>query len=225
MSEIDQHLRIVEAILFASTSPVSATMLAERLPEDTDVAALIENLRTFYAPRGVNLVSIGNGWALRTAGDLAPRLRSYARVARKLSRAAIETLAIIAYHQPVTRAEIEEVRGVSLSRGTLDLLFEAGWIHPKGRRRSPGRPITWGTTEAFLDHFGLESLKDLPGVSELKAAGLLDREAGLTAYRARGELTPMPGESLLPEDETSGDDENALPLAPEGREGAPEAGE
>ncbi|MBI4185204.1 MAG: SMC-Scp complex subunit ScpB [Proteobacteria bacterium] len=218
MTAIDQNLRVVEAILFASPTPVSEKALAERLPEGTDVKALVEELRRHYADRGVNLIGVGAGWALRTAPDLAPRLKAYARVARKLSRAAIETLAIIAYHQPVTKAEIEEVRGVGLSKGTLDLLFEAGWIRPRGRRKTPGRPITWGTTEAFLDHFGLASLADLPGLDELKAAGLLERAPALTAYRARGDLAAPASETLLPEPAPEAGGEEAPPLDPEDRE-------
>jgi segregation and condensation protein B len=160
--------------LFAAREPMPEAALAAQVPEDTDLRALLARLADDYADRGVNLVKVAGGWALRTAPDLAGALQKEAEVQRKLSRAAVETLAIIAYHQPVTRAEIEQIRGVSVSRGTLDILFEAGWIQPRGRRRSPGRPSTWGTTRPFLDHFGLESVDDLPGADELKAAGLLD---------------------------------------------------
>ncbi len=142
--------------------------------------ALLARLGEEYGGRGVNLVRVGGKWALRTAPDLAPYLRRQVEVSRKLSRAAVETLAIIAYHQPVTRAEIEEIRGVSVSRGTLDILLEAGWVRPRGRRRTPGRPATWVTTQGFLEHFGLESLDDLPGVEELKASGLL--QSGRTSF-------------------------------------------
>jgi segregation and condensation protein B len=182
-------LRRLEAMLFASAQPLGEADLAARLPEGTDLASLIEELRGMYAGRGVNLVHRGKGWAFRTASDVAPFLKLEREVPRKLSRAAVETMAIIAYQQPVTRAEIEEIRGVALSRGTLDILLEAGWIRPRGRRRVPGRPVTWGTTESFLDHFGLESLDALPGIDELKAAGLLDRSGGVAAIAMQqGEL-------------------------------------
>ncbi len=173
MTDENQSLRLIEALLFASAEPVEEGELALRCEEGSDLDALLERLRSIYANRGVNLVRVGKRWAFRTAPDLAPLLRTEKVVTRKLSRAAVETLAIIAYHQPMTRAEIEEVRGVGLSRGTLDILFEAGWVEPGRRRRTPGRPLTWGTTPAFLDQFGLEGLDDLPGVDELKAAGLL----------------------------------------------------
>lgn len=173
-----QQLRLLEAMLFAAAAPVPLKTIVSRMPEGTDVKALLEELKGIYANRGVHLCRIGKGWGFRTAPDLAPHLRVENTVSRRMSRAAIETLAIIAYHQPITRAEIEEMRGVALSRGTLDLLLEAGWIRPRGRRRTPGRPVTWGTSENFLDHFGLESVDALPGVDELKAAGLLDRKPG-----------------------------------------------
>ncbi|MFN3075888.1 MAG: SMC-Scp complex subunit ScpB [Alphaproteobacteria bacterium] len=182
-----QNLRILEALLFASTEPMESRILAERLPDGANVGRLLATLEKEYAHRGVHLVSAGNRWAFRTAPDLAGLLRIEARVERKLSRAAVETLAIIAYHQPVTRAEIEEIRGVALSKGTLDILFAAGWIHPRGRKQAPGRPALWGTTPIFLDHFGLGSLDDLPGVEELKAAGLLDARPAIAAYGARAE--------------------------------------
>lgn len=178
------HHRLIEALLFASAEPVPESILATHLPEDLSIAAVLADLQADYAARGVVLVKRGEGWAFRTAPDLAEGLRSEENVSRKLSRAAIETLAIIAYHQPCTRAEVEEVRGVALSKGTMDILFEAGWIRPKGRRRTPGRPLTWATTQGFLDHFGLESLDDLPGVAELKAAGLLDSRPSAYANRA-----------------------------------------
>ncbi|WP_051340273.1 SMC-Scp complex subunit ScpB [Azospirillum halopraeferens] len=168
------RLRLIEALLFASAEPVAEAALAARLGADADVAGLLDELCRHYAPRGVNLVRTGAGWAFRTAADLAPHLRLEEEVARKLSRAAVETLAIIAYHQPVTRGEIEAIRGVATSKGTLDLLMEQGWIRPGKRRETPGRPLTWITTDHFLDHFGLESLRDLPGLDDLRAAGLLD---------------------------------------------------
>ncbi len=174
MSDDRQNLRLLEALLFAASEPLDEATLTERLPLGADVTGLLARLADVYAVRGVNLVRVAGRWALRTAEDLAPYLRRHVDVPRRLSRAAVETLAIIAYHQPVTRAEIEETRGVSVSRGTLDILLEAGWVRPRGRRRTPGRPATWVTTEVFLEHVGLESLDDLPGVDELRTAGLLD---------------------------------------------------
>jgi segregation and condensation protein B len=168
-------LRILEAMLFASHAPLSEKDLAVRLPEGANIVGMLDELKAQFANRGVHLTPVGTGWAFRTAPDLAAYMEIEKSVVRRLSRAAVETLAIVAYHQPVTRAEIEEIRGVSLSRGTLDILLEAGWIRPRGRRQMPGKPITWGTSDAFLDHFGLESLSALPGVEELKAAGLLDK--------------------------------------------------
>ena len=168
-----RRLRIIEALLFASVEPLAPADLVLYLGEGADVAALLETLRERYAGRGVNLVRRGDKWAFRTAEDLAFLLRREETESRALSRAALETLAIIAYHQPATRAEVEEVRGVQSGKGTFDLLMEAGWIRMRGRRRTPGRPVTYGTTEAFLDHFGLETLADLPGLDELKGAGLL----------------------------------------------------
>ena len=179
-----KHLRLLEAILFASAEPLSERALGHRLPEGVDLQELLKELREAYRDRGVNLVRAGKSWAFRTAPDLSQQLNMKVDVSRKPSRAAIETLAIIAYHQPVTRAEIEEVRGVGLSRGTLDVLLEAGWIKPRGRRRTPGRPTTWGTTDDFLDHFGLEDVRDLPGMDELKAAGLLDSGPAISAYQS-----------------------------------------
>lgn len=167
-------LRMVEALLFASAEPLSAEELKARLPEGCAVDQLLEELQKTYAARGVNLVRVAGKWAFRTAEDLAFLMHRDMEEQRKLSRAALETLAIIAYHQPVTRAEIEEIRGVSTSKGTLDVLLETSWIRMRGRRRTPGRPVTYGTTEAFLEHFGLDTVKDLPGLEELKGAGLLD---------------------------------------------------
>lgn len=169
-----EALRIIEALLFAASEPLDEAFLGRHLKAGTDVHALLEELRGFYAGRGVNLVRVAGKWAFRTAGDLAYLLERHAVEEKRLSRAALETLAIIAYHQPVTRAEIEEIRGVETSKGTLDILLETGWVRPRGRRRAPGKPLTYGTTEGFLDHFGLESVKDLPGLAELKSAGLLD---------------------------------------------------
>jgi segregation and condensation protein B len=169
-----EELRLLEAMLFAATEPLDEKTLGARLPQGTDVAAALVRLQEDYASRGVNLVRVAGKWMFRTAGDLAWLLSKETVESRKLSRAAIETLAIIAYHQPVTRAEIEEIRGVSTSKGSVDVLLQTGWIRPRGRRKSPGRPLTYGTSEAFLSHFGLDALSDLPGLEELRGAGLLD---------------------------------------------------
>ena len=174
MSDQAQQLRLVEAVLFAAAEPLAEDTLARHLDDFADVSGLLHELAERYAGHGVNLVRLAGGWAFRTAPDLAPRLRIERRVARKLSRSAVETLAVIAYHQPVTRAEIEEIRGVALGKGTLDTLMETGWVRPKGRRAGPGRPLLWVTTSGFLIHFGLDSLNELPGVDELRTAGLLD---------------------------------------------------
>lgn len=169
-----EELRLLEAMLFASAEPLDEKSLAARLPQDVDVHEALVRLQEEYATRGVNLVRIGGKWTFRTANDLSWLLSKETVETRKLSRAAIETLAIIAYHQPVTRAEIEELRGVSTSKGSVDVLLETGWIRPRGRRKSPGRPLTYGTSEAFLSHFGLDAVGDLPGLEELKGAGMLD---------------------------------------------------
>ncbi|MBS7703956.1 SMC-Scp complex subunit ScpB [Chelatococcus asaccharovorans] len=169
-----QALRAAEAVLFASREPVSEQALAGRLPPSTDVPAVLARLQAAYSGRGVNLVRVAGLWVFRTAPDLAASLAREVEEPRKLSRAALETLAIIAYHQPVTRAEIEDIRGVATSRGTLDTLLESSWIRLRGRRRTPGRPVTYGTTAAFLAHFGLDAIDDLPGLDELKGAGFID---------------------------------------------------
>ena len=203
------------------------------LPEDADLDALLEELKTLYASRGVTLQQIGERWAFRTASDLAPMMKLETTVKRRLSRAAVETLAVIAYHQPVTRAEIEEIRGVSLSRGTLDVLLEVGWIKPRGRRRVPGRPITWGTSPAFLDQFGLESLDALPGRDELKAAGLLDTRPAISVMATREDLVEEEddsedegeGEEALAAEEALAEDFGAdLADAQDGDDGADEDG-
>ncbi len=170
---LERNLRVLEALLFASTEPLDANSLLAYMGEGANIGELLLVLQARYADRGVNLVQRGDKWAFRTAEDLGFLLRRDEHESRPLSRAALETLSIIAYHQPATRAEIEEVRGVATGKGTLDLLMEAGWIRMRGRRRTPGRPVTYGTTDAFLDHFGLESLGDLPGLDELKGSGLL----------------------------------------------------
>jgi len=191
-----EELRLLEALLFASAEPLDEKMLAARMPDGVDVRAALDRLQREYASRGVNLVRIAGKWTFRTAVDLAWLLARDSVEPRKLSRAATETLAIIAYHQPVTRAEIEEIRGVSASRGTLDVLLETGWIRPRGRRKAPGRPITFGTTDAFLSHFGLDSIGDLPGLDELKGTGLLDGQL------PAGFAVPVPSDDLnLREDE------------------------
>ena len=169
-----EKLRIVEALLFAAAEPLDEQALARHFMEGEDIKALLDELQSLYAGRGVNLVRVAGKWAFRTAEDLSFLLEKQAVEQRRLSRAALETLAIIAYHQPVTRAEIEEIRGVSTSKGTIDVLLETDWIKLRGRRRAPGRPVTYGTTEAFLSHFGFDSIGDLPGLNELKGAGLLD---------------------------------------------------
>jgi segregation and condensation protein B len=168
-----EQLRILEAVLFAASEPLAEAYLASHLKSDDDVPALLEELKGFYASRGINLMRVAGKWAFRTAEDLAYLLERHAVEQRKLSKAAMETLAIIAYHQPVTRAEIEEIRGVAVSAGTIDVLMEVNWVRPRGRRRAPGRPITYGTTDQFLEHFGFDGIKDLPGLTELKGSGLL----------------------------------------------------
>lgn len=169
-----EELRLLEALLFAAGEPLDEKTLRKRLPDGVDVPAALRRLQQDYAPRGVNLVAVAGAWTFRTANDLAWLLSRESVEPKKLSRAAIETLAIVAYHQPVTRAEIEEIRGVSTSKGTVDVLLETGWIKPRGRRKAPGRPLTYGTTDNFLAHFGLENVGDLPGLDELKGTGLFD---------------------------------------------------
>jgi segregation and condensation protein B len=170
---IAEAVRMAEAIVFASAEPVAEKQIVQRLPDGIDVPAVMAELQAIYSRRGVNLVRIGDAWAFRTAGDLAFLMSRDTVQQKKLSRAALEVLAIIAYHQPVTRAEIEDIRGVETSKGTLDTLLETEWIRMRGRRRTPGRPVTYGTTDNFLDHFALEEIRDLPGMDELKGAGLL----------------------------------------------------
>lgn len=170
---LSELARLVEAIIFASSDAVSESALAERLPPNTDVSAVLVHLQKIYEGRGVHLVRAGSAWAFRTAPDLGYLMNREKVQQRKLSRAAMEVLAIIAYHQPVTRAELEDIRGVETSKGTLDVLMETGWIKLRGRRRTPGRPVTYGTTDSFLDHFGLPEIRDLPGLEELRGAGLL----------------------------------------------------
>jgi segregation and condensation protein B len=200
-----EHLRMTEALLFAAAEPLSEDALASSLPEGADVAACITELKALYEGRGVQLVCVADKWQFRTAPDLAFLLRKEKPEQKKLSRAAIETLAIIAYHQPVTRAEIEDIRGVMLSKGTLDALMEVGWIKIRGRKRTPGRPVTYGTTEAFLVQFGLENVSHLPGMDELKAAGFLE------AVPPNGLDVPSPTDQLGPdEDPYEGPEESEL---------------
>jgi segregation and condensation protein B len=223
-----KSLRILEAVLFATAEPMTERMLANRLPDGSEVKVLLKELQAKYDGGGVQLNKSGTSWAFRTAPDLSDFLNKEVEVARKLSRAAIETLAIIAYHQPVTRAEIEEIRGVSISKGTMDVLLEAEWIKPKGRRQTPGRPLQWATTDEFLDHFGLEKLRDLPGTEELKAAGLLDASPAINAYRSaagiegdapEGGEAPVKQEDALPEDALDQVEEGPEePLDPEGQD-------
>ncbi|MDD9910594.1 MAG: SMC-Scp complex subunit ScpB [Ahrensia sp.] len=180
---------MVEAMIFASAEPVAESALLQHLPEEADLSSLLEQVKAAYSDRGVNLVRVGDAWAFRTADDLSFLLQKHAVETRRLSKAALEVLAIIAYHQPATRAEIEEVRGVVTSKGTLDVLLETGWVRLRGRRRTPGRPVTYGTTRDFLDHFGLEDIRDLPGLDELKGAGLLQGNVP-AAF-----VVPMPDDS------------------------------
>jgi segregation and condensation protein B len=209
-----EELRLLEALLFASPEPLDSAALAKKMPQGVDIKAALAQLQADYSGRGVNLVRIAGKWTFRTAGDLAWLMTRESTETRRLSRAAIEMLAIIAYHQPVTRAEIEEIRGVVTSKGTLDVLLETGWIKPRGRRKTPGRPLTFGTTEAFLSQFTLENLTDLPGLEELKGAGLLDSRL------PGGFAVPMPSDDPAPrEDEDpleDGDDLSlTVPLDPE----------
>ncbi|HJP22706.1 MAG TPA: SMC-Scp complex subunit ScpB [Alphaproteobacteria bacterium] len=211
MTEEKALLRMVEALLFAAAEPLDEASLAVRLPEDAEVPALLTALGERYAKSGVNLVRVAGKWALRTAPDLKFLLERQVTMPRRLSRAAVETLAIIAYNQPVTRAEIEEIRGVGLSRGTLDLLVETGWVRLRGRRRSPGRPATWGTSDDFLEHFGLESVDDLPGLDELKAAGMLQAQpprAVLAEARAQA------ADQEEDDDEEANEDDTLIALDP-----------
>jgi segregation and condensation protein B len=194
-----EELRLLEAMLFASAEPLDEATLATRLPAEIDLPAALARLQEEYALRGVNLVRVGGKWTFRTASDLSWLLSKETIETRKLSRAAIETLAIVAYHQPVTRTEIEEIRGVSTSKGSVDVLLQTGWIRPRGRRRAPGRPVTYGTTDAFLSHFGLDALDDLPGIEELKGSGLLD-----------GRLPPGFSVPLPSDDPALRDDEDPL---------------
>ncbi len=176
---VSSHKNLLEALLFAASSPLSTQNLHERMPEGADVGTLLMELQADYKERGIHLTQFENNWAFRTAPELAEDLQLEKAETRKLSKASLETLSIIAYHQPVTRAEIENIRGVATSKGTLDVLMECEWIKPGKRRESVGKPLTWITTNAFLDHFGLESTMDLPGLDEMKSSGLLDRRPAI----------------------------------------------
>ncbi|MGL4810616.1 MAG: SMC-Scp complex subunit ScpB [Beijerinckiaceae bacterium] len=214
-------MRVVEALLFASRDPLGEDELAQRLPEGVALAEVLQGLADQYASRGVNLVRVAGKWAFRTANDLAGLLVREQTEPRKLSRAALETLAILAYHQPVTRAEIEAIRGVATSKGTLDVLLETGWARIRGRRKAPGRPVTYGTTTAFLEHFGLAEITDLPGLQELKGAGFFEGSlpSGFNVPQPsddpslRDDEDPLEDETLLspvdnaPEEPLSGDDD------------------
>jgi segregation and condensation protein B len=215
-----QNLKILEALIFASSGPVPKKILEEKMPDGVDLEQLLGELKTHYADRGVNLVMRGKGWAFRTDPVIAQALKIERTVNRKLSRAAVETLAICAYHQPVTRAEIEEIRGVGLSKGTMDVLFEAGWIRPRGRRQTPGRPVTWGTTEGFLDQFAMENIDDLPGMEELKAAGLIDKRPAIQTLSTRANTTSTNNPDVL-EELPEKNLMNELPLDPDDGEDFP----
>lgn len=200
-TELLGYAATVEAIIFASDKPVRERELRHHIPDEQDMAEIIEMIRQrFDASCGIELRQVGDGWAFRTRAEIAERLNQHKQVERPLSRAAFEVLAIIAYHQPITRAEIEEIRGISLSKGTIDILLELTWIKPRGRRRTPGRPLTWGTSPAFLDHFGLDDITDLPGLDELKSAGLLRKGQIL------GALMDSPATNQDDDSDEEGDD-------------------
>ncbi|MBS0235603.1 MAG: SMC-Scp complex subunit ScpB [Proteobacteria bacterium] len=209
-----EKLRRLEAMLFAASEPLDAKALGRCLEAGDDINALLLALQAEYRDRGVTLVRVAGRWQFRTADDMSYLLECQQKEERKLSKAALETLAIVAYHQPVTRAEIEEIRGVSTSPGTLDVLMETGWIRPRGRRRAPGRPLTYGTTEEFLVHFGMDSIKDLPGLADLKAAGLLDANLppGFTVPSPTDVAALMPDELPLTDDGDEEEEQDSLPL-------------
>jgi segregation and condensation protein B len=204
-----EHIRMAEALLFAAAEPLEVESIATRLPDGVDVPAVIAELVRQYEARGVNLVQVAGKWQFRTAADLRHLLERHITQTRRMSRAAVETLAIIAYHQPVTRADIEDIRGVSLSPGSLEVLLEAGWVIPKGRRKTPGRPVVYATSDAFLEHFGLESMGDLPGLDELKAAGMLQREPPAQPVRdtAVGDGGEEPSDDDSDDEESNEDDD------------------
>ena len=197
----DQAVRIAEALIFAAAAPLPEADIIRRLPEGPDPHAVLARLKQEYESRGVSLVRVGASWTFRTADDLGWLLSASGRETRKLSRAAMETLAIITYHQPATRAEIEEIRGVAVAKGTLDVLLETGWVRMRGRRRTPGRPITYGTTDQFLLHFALETIGDLPGLDELRGAGLFDERL------PPGFTVPSPRDGAMQDDEDALEDD------------------
>lgn len=206
--EQTEQLRVLEAMLFASAEPLSTSAMYERLSDEADLNVLLEELKKMYEGRGIDLVEVGGQWAFRTAQDVADSLVLEKEVTKKLSRAGLETMAIIAYHQPITRAEIENIRGVATHKGTLDTLMEMGWIKPGKRRETPGRPLTWVTTNAFLDHFQLESIMELPGLDDLKAAGLLDRRPAIETIPDTRDLFDNPDEDAAEQLRASDDDED-----------------
>ena len=191
LSDFSDQLRAVEALLFASSDPIDEKTLSEILPENADIEKIIEKIQDFYKGRGVELKKINNKWMFKTASDLSFIMQKEAKVQKKLSKAGLETLSIIAYHQPVSRAEIEEIRGVSVSPGTIDSLLELNWIRIKGRRKAPGNPITYGTTEEFLVHFDLSNIRDLPGLDELKSTGLLDSNLPPDMFPINDDIDPI----------------------------------
>ena len=191
LSDFSDQLRAVEALLFASSDPIDEKTLIEILPENADIENIIEKIQDFYKGRGVELKKINNKWMFKTASDLSFIMQKEAKVQKKLSKAGLETLSIIAYHQPVSRAEIEEIRGVSVSPGTIDTLLEMNWIRIKGRRKAPGNPITYGTTEEFLVHFDLTNIRDLPGLEDLKSTGLLDSNLPPDMFPINDDIEPI----------------------------------
>jgi len=219
-AERREKLRILEALLFAATEPLDIASLRQYFDRGEDIEALLSELQGHYAGHGVNIVKVAGGWQFRTAEDLGFMLERHAVEQRKLSRAALETLAIIAYHQPCTRAEIEDIRGVSTSKGTLDVLMETGWVRMRGRRRAPGRPVTYGTTNAFLEHFGFDNIRDLPGLNELKGAGLLDSNLppGFTVPQPDDSLTLTAEEDPLEDDEADEDGQESAEDEPLGED-------
>ena len=214
-----ENMRVCEALIFASTEPLSEDEMLKRLPEGADLSAALAYLQADYFTRGVQLVRVSKKWMFRTAPDLAWVLQREKKDVKKLSRAALETLAIVAYHQPATRAEIEDIRGVALSKGTMDVLLETGWVRLRGRRRAPGRPVTYGTTERFLAQFGLEQISDLPGLDELKGAGLFDGRLP----KGFGVPQPRDDAGLTEDEEPLGDEPPDEAFAADMPDGAPEA--
>ena len=191
LSNLSDQLRAVEALLFASSDPLDEKTLTEILPKNADIEKILEKIQELYKGRGVELTKVNNKWMFKTASDLSFIMQKEAKVQKKLSKAGLETLSIIAYHQPVSRAEIEEIRGVSVSPGTIDSLLELNWIRIKGRRKAPGNPITYGTTEEFLVHFDLSNIRDLPGLDELKSTGLLDSNLPPDMFPINDDIDPI----------------------------------